>query len=122
MLENRTDFTGNGNKECLAKRIREIRKAKGWTQPELAKKLYVSRNTISGWETENCMPSLDNVIAIADATGISVDALLGREGLSKEETVPEKEYVEKLMEIEKKIQEFTELIQAEKRRMRESAQ
>lgn len=115
MLENKTNFTGNGNKESLAERIKKIRKAKGWSQDEMAKKMHVSRNTISYWELEMCMPSLDNVIAIADATGVSVDALLGREDSSKKETAPEKKYVEKLVEIEKKIQEFAELIQSEKK-------
>lgn len=131
MLANKRDFTSNGNKVNLAKRIKEIRKAKGLSQKKLAGKLEVARNTVGNWEKEVCMPSIDKIIAIADVLEISLDVLLGRESQSKEtqseatkskeEDVPEKKYVEKLVEIEKKIQEFTELIQSEKKRMQENA-
>lgn len=128
MLANKRDFTSNGNKVNLAKRIKEIRKAKGLSQKKLAKKLEVARNTVGNWEKEVCMPSIDNIIAIADVLEISLDELVGRVNQPKKEAVPEKKYVEKLVEVEEKlveikkmIQEFTELIQSEKKRMQENA-
>ncbi len=121
MLANKRDFTSNGNKVNLAKRIKEIRKAKGLSQEKLAGKLKVARNTVGNWEKEVCMPSIDKIIAIADVLEISLDELVGRVNQPKEEIAPEKEYIEKLVEIEKKIQEFTGFIQSEKKRVQENA-
>ena len=46
--------------------VERIRKEKGLSQEELAKKLRVSRQTISSIETGKYNPSLDLAFAIAD--------------------------------------------------------
>ena len=43
----------------IGKTIAELRKAKGWTQIELAEKLQVSDKTISKWEKDGGAPSIE---------------------------------------------------------------
>ena len=43
----------------IGKTIAELRKAKGWTQIELAEKLQVSDKTISKWEKDGGAPSFE---------------------------------------------------------------
>ena len=46
--------------------LKELRKEKGFTQEQLADKLYVSRRTVSRWETGSNMPDLDVLVELAD--------------------------------------------------------
>ncbi|MCM1043568.1 MAG: helix-turn-helix transcriptional regulator [Corallococcus sp.] len=58
-------------------KIRELRKEKGLTQQELAKKINVSLQTISGYETGYAQPPIDILIKIAQEFHTSTDYLLG---------------------------------------------
>ena len=49
----------------IGKIIMEMRKAAGFSQAELAQKLGIAQNTLSGYETENSMPNFDTVYKIA---------------------------------------------------------
>lgn len=62
----------------LNKRIRELRISHGLNQVELAKKLSVTKQTVSNWENNNIQPSIDMLIKIADCFLVSTDYLLGR--------------------------------------------
>lgn len=62
----------------LNKRIRELRISHGLDQVELAKKLSVTKQTVSNWENNNIQPSIDMLIKIADCFLVSTDYLLGR--------------------------------------------
>lgn len=55
------------------------RKARGWSQEDLAAKIQVSRQAVSKWETGDAMPDLVKLLALADALELSLDALCGRE-------------------------------------------
>lgn len=57
----------------------QTRKAKGWSQEDLAEKIQISRQAVSKWETGDAMPDLPKLLALADALDISLDALCGRE-------------------------------------------
>ena len=56
--------------------LQALRKQKGWTQEELAQKLYVSRTAVSKWESGRGYPNIDSLKAIAACFSVSVDALL----------------------------------------------
>lgn len=56
--------------------IRELREANKWTQEELAKKVSVSRTAVTKWETGECMPKPDKLLALANIFNCSVDYLL----------------------------------------------
>ena len=59
-------------------KIREARKEKGLKQVDLADKVHVSIQTISGYETGYAQPPVDVLIKIADVLEVSTDYLLGR--------------------------------------------
>ena len=58
-------------------RLRELRKLKGITQKELAEKLKLSVAIISKYERNECDPSIENLIKMANIFGVSVDSLVG---------------------------------------------
>ena len=66
----------------LNENIRNLRKAKGLSQEELAIKLHVVRQTVSKWEKGLSVPDASMLIELAEELDASVSTLLG-------ETVPE---------------------------------
>lgn len=59
--------------------LKIIRKAKGYTQEELAIKIHVVRQTISKWEKGLSVPDADMLSKLADVLEINVSELLGSE-------------------------------------------
>lgn len=47
----------------LSQKLKELRKKQGLTQLELAERLFVSRQAISGWEAGTSRPSTENLPA-----------------------------------------------------------
>jgi len=63
----------------LASRLKDFRKAKGWSQQKLAEKTRLSFNAITKIEQGLAKhPTLKTLIKLADAFGISIDELVGR--------------------------------------------
>lgn len=60
----------------LATKLVSLRKQKGLSQMELAEKLNVSRQAISGWEVGAAVPSTDNLKMLGALYDVSVDYLL----------------------------------------------
>lgn len=63
----------------FAQKLKELRTRAGMSQEKLAEKVGVSRQAITKWETDKGAPDMDNLMAISDLFGVSVDELLGRE-------------------------------------------
>lgn len=64
----------------LAERLAASRKAGGYTQSEIAEKLWVSFQAVSLWERGETVPELDKLVELASLFGISLDWLIaGRE-------------------------------------------
>lgn len=57
-------------------KIQYYRKKAGLSQEELAKRLLVSRQTVSLWETGQTLPTLDNLTRLREIFGVSIDELL----------------------------------------------
>lgn len=57
--------------------LKTIRKAKGYTQEELAIKVNVVRQTVSKWEKGLSVPDADVLSHIAEVLEVSVSELLG---------------------------------------------
>ncbi len=57
-------------------KIRTLRKEKKISQESLAEKLGVSRQSISLWENEQTQPTIENIIALADVFGVTIDDML----------------------------------------------
>ena len=62
----------------IGKRIKELRRKKGLTQAELARRLNYSRQLVSLWEIDESMPDASTVKQLAELFNVSADYLLGR--------------------------------------------
>ena len=60
----------------LGEKLKKLRKARGLSQEQLADQLNVSRQAISKWELGESTPDTDNLIALSDYYGVSLDYLL----------------------------------------------
>ena len=75
----------------LADRLVELRKEHKLSQEALAEKLGLSRQSISKWERAEASPDTDNLIALAEVYGVTLDELLGNNEPKepKQETQPQ---------------------------------
>lgn len=64
----------------LSTRIVRLRRARGWSQEELAQRLNVSRQSVSKWESGSSTPDLDRVVAMCALFGITADEMLRADG------------------------------------------
>lgn len=60
----------------LGDKICELRKAKGWSQQDLADQLHISRQSISKWEQDLAVPDITRIIELCTLFEISTDTLL----------------------------------------------
>ena len=66
----------------FGEKLQMLRKARGWSQEELAQQINVSRQALSKWESGASIADTENVIALSRLFGVSTDYLL----LSESET------------------------------------
>lgn len=59
------------------KRIKLLREANKLSQVELADKIGVKKQTISNWENDNILPSIDMLIKVCNFFNVSSDYMLG---------------------------------------------
>ncbi|MBP5662632.1 MAG: helix-turn-helix transcriptional regulator [Clostridia bacterium] len=59
--------------------LKEYRLRRGWSQKEVAERLFCSPVVYSRYETGVRQPSLEILIKLADLYGISLDELTGRQ-------------------------------------------
>lgn len=64
------------DKHSIGKTIAQLRKAKGWTQAELAEQLNVSDKAVSKWESEAGFPEFTMFPLLANLFGVSIDYLM----------------------------------------------
>lgn len=64
------------DKTGFAKFLSEQRKAKGYTQKELAEKLFISDKAVSKWERSLSMPDISLLVPLAEILEVSVTELL----------------------------------------------
>ncbi|MBR0535001.1 MAG: helix-turn-helix transcriptional regulator [Clostridia bacterium] len=69
---------------AVGEKIQKYRKSLGLSQEELGQKLLVSRQTISLWEKDQTVPTIDNLMRLSEIFEISVDEILHSE--SKEQS------------------------------------
>ncbi len=74
----------------IGERIQMHRKNQGLSQEELAQKIFVSRQTVSQWETDQTVPTVDNIYRLKEVLGVSFDELLSDEKIEKDEQEEEK--------------------------------
>lgn len=87
----------------LGENIQKYRKSLGLSQEELGQKLLLSRQTISLWEKDQTVPTIDNLMRLKEVFGVSVDEILGAAEQSEgEENTPNEYYTFRFSEAELK--------------------
>ncbi|MCI8860055.1 MAG: helix-turn-helix transcriptional regulator [Lachnospiraceae bacterium] len=56
--------------------IKKIRTTRNLSQVQLAKELNVSKQTVSNWENDNILPSIEMLVKISHFFSVSTDYLL----------------------------------------------
>lgn len=64
--------------------ISERRKAKGWTQSQLAEKLEITDKAVSKWETERSMPDLSLFLPLCTLLEVTLNELFAGECIAEE--------------------------------------
>ncbi|WP_418517366.1 helix-turn-helix transcriptional regulator [Pseudoruminococcus massiliensis] len=82
-------------------RVRDLRKARNITQVQLAKILCVSKQSVSNWENNNILPSIEMLVRIAKYFSVSTDYLL---------YLDDRKYVETTNLDKKQIAHFQQLM------------
>lgn len=72
------DIINNNEGLTFGLRLKTLRESKGYTQEQLGNKIGVRKQTISNWENENVLPSIEQVIKIADIFNCTLDYMFSR--------------------------------------------
>lgn len=62
--------------QTVAINLAELRRAKGWTQAELAEKINYSDKSVSKWERGEGLPDLKVLMQLAQMYGVTLDSLV----------------------------------------------
>ena len=63
----------------LQEKIIKLRKKNGWSQEDLADKLYVTRQAVSKWESGQSLPDVEKIVHMSKLFGVTTDYLLNEE-------------------------------------------
>ena len=58
--------------------LQMLREERGWKQSDMARRLWVSQSTYSGYETGKIQVPVDTLLKLADIYDVSMDYLMGR--------------------------------------------
>ena len=81
----------------LGEKILDLRKKKGVSQETMAFDLFVSRQAVSKWETDQSIPDLDKIKLISEYFSVSIDYLVSDIECSNETNIEK----EKLLDLNK---------------------
>lgn len=79
--------------------LRELRKARGVTQEQVAERLGVAGRTVSRWETAACLPDLDMLLQLAEFYHVEIRELLNGEQQKKSTGKDANETLRKLVDL-----------------------
>jgi len=78
----------------VGEKIQYYRKKTGLSQEELGQKMLVSRQTVSLWEMDKTLPTVDNLLRLKEVFSVSIDDILCEaEPIDKSATGPKEAYV-----------------------------
>ena len=61
--------------KTIGKKIKELRRSKGFSQSDVAEKLGVTSQAVSKWETDSSLPEMTMLPDIASLFGVQIDDL-----------------------------------------------
>ena len=64
--------------EVFGKRLKELRKANGYTIEQFAAMVGISKSTLGYYENDKRMPDIEILARIADTLNVNADYLIGR--------------------------------------------
>lgn len=85
------------NQEKIGRFISQCRRAKGWTQSNLAEELGITDKAVSKWETGKSMPDLSLFLPLCRLLGITLNELMSGEAIPEEKLKEKSDEV--LMEV-----------------------
>ena len=94
-------------------RLFELRTAKGWSQREIAAKLFVSQGTYNNWENGKTQPSIEQLILLSKLFDESIDYIVGNTddaGIRKAEPIQKVETQRIIEEIQNHLNALKEKI------------
>ncbi len=94
----------------LSEKLRDLRQDAGISQEEVAGRLFVSRQSISKWENGQAEPGVENLKALADLYGVTLDELTGREASAPAPEEWERNQAEDEEEETKRISNYRYLV------------
>ncbi|WP_047980262.1 helix-turn-helix domain-containing protein [Ornithinibacillus contaminans] len=71
----------------FGEKLKKERTNRGWSQEELAEKLFVSRQSVSKWENGQNYPSIEVLLKVSDLFEVTVDELLRSDDELKEKVI-----------------------------------
>ncbi|MDE5943557.1 MAG: helix-turn-helix domain-containing protein, partial [Clostridia bacterium] len=74
----------------FGQKLKKLRSDNGFTQEQLAEKIFVTRTAISKWETDNGYPSIDSLKAISNLFNVSIDDLISDTDVENKKLLDEK--------------------------------
>lgn len=87
--------------ETFGRRLARLRKGAGYSQRSLAVEIGISNRMVAYYEAQTDHPPAHLLPSIADALGISVDQLLGRDGIPKRKAPQNERLMRQLRQVEK---------------------
>ena len=70
----------------FGEKLKELRRARGISQEELAERLNVSRQAVSKWELDLSLPDIDNIVQLSEMFHVSTDHLLKEQPAAPDST------------------------------------
>ena len=75
--------------QIVAANLAELRRAKNWTQAELAEKINYSDKSVSKWERGEGLPDLKVLTQLAELYGVTLDCFVTVGGAEQKTSEPE---------------------------------
>lgn len=73
----------------LSRQLRMKREEHGLSQDEVAKTIFVSRQTISNWENDRTYPDVQSLLLLSKLFGISIDELIKGDAVAMQQAIKE---------------------------------
>ncbi|MBP3855211.1 MAG: helix-turn-helix transcriptional regulator [Ruminiclostridium sp.] len=77
-------------------RLKSLREERGYTQEKLAAVIHVTKNSVSHYERNISLPTIDVLISLADIFDVSLDYLLGRTDYNISDRILKKQLANKM--------------------------
>lgn len=73
----------------LARQLKLKREERGLSQDEVAKAIFVSRQTVSNWENDKTYPDVQSLLLLSQLFGVSIDELIKGDAVAMQQAIKE---------------------------------